>query len=181
MKEQKVSHYDGKVNESNTLITNTYRNDELTKISGQKLWKDEDNKYQTRPDLITVELYQNDSKVPLKTQQVKPNKAGEWQFEFEDLPKYDSELNEFKYTLKEVSVKNYTSKVEGTTITNTLTKETEPGKKPKPFLPNTGSLGKRPNRLPKTGEVNDQPFLTALMGLSLITFAGVGIFFRRKN
>ncbi|QNN72425.1 Cna B-type domain-containing protein [Vagococcus carniphilus] len=181
VKEQKVSHYDGKVNESNTLITNTYRNDELTKISGQKLWKDEDNKYQTRPDLITVELYQNDSKVPLKTQQVKPNKAGEWQFEFEDLPKYDSELNEFKYTLKEVSVKNYTSKVEGTTITNTLTKETEPGKKPKPFLPNTGSLGKRPNRLPKTGEVNDQPFLTALMGLSLITFAGVGIFFRRKN
>ncbi|MDT2813952.1 Cna B-type domain-containing protein [Vagococcus carniphilus] len=181
VKEQKVSHYDGKVNESNTLITNTYRNDELTKISGQKLWKDDDNKYQTRPDLITVELYQNDSKVPLKTQQVKPNKAGEWLFEFKDLPKYDSKLNEFKYTLKEVSVKNYTSKVEGTTITNTLTKETEPGKKPKPFLPNTGSLGKRPNRLPKTGEVNDQPFLTALMGLSLITFAGVGIFFRRKN
>ncbi|MFW7431212.1 Cna B-type domain-containing protein [Vagococcus carniphilus] len=164
-----------------TTITNTYRNDELTKISGQKLWKDEDNKYQTRPDLITVELYQNDSKVPLKTQQVKPNKAGEWLFEFEDLPKYDSELNEFKYTLKEVSVKNYTSKVEGTTITNTLTKETEPGKKPKPLLPNTGGSSKTSNRLPKTGEVNDQPFLTALMGLSLITFAGVGIFFRRKN
>ncbi|MEX0138817.1 Cna B-type domain-containing protein, partial [Bacillus nitratireducens] len=38
---------------------------------------------------------------------------------FKDLPKYDGQGNEFKYTVSEVKVKDYETKVEGTTITNT--------------------------------------------------------------
>ena len=38
---------------------------------------------------------------------------------FTDLPKYDGQGNEFQYTVSEVKVKDYETKVDGTTITNT--------------------------------------------------------------
>ncbi|MED1004377.1 Cna B-type domain-containing protein, partial [Bacillus mobilis] len=45
-------------------------------------------------------------------------------FSFKDLPKYDGKGKEFEYTVSEVKVKDYETKVEGTTITNTY-KNTE--------------------------------------------------------
>ncbi|WP_144488670.1 Cna B-type domain-containing protein, partial [Bacillus nitratireducens] len=66
---------------------------------------------------ITVQLLQNGKE--FKTEEVKADKEGNWNFSFKDLPKYDEQGNEFKYTVSEVKVKDYETKVEGTTITNT--------------------------------------------------------------
>ncbi|MGG5762020.1 Cna B-type domain-containing protein, partial [Bacillus proteolyticus] len=118
--EVKVKDYETKV--EGTTITNTYKNTETTEVSGKKVWEDYNNKFNTRPESITVQLLQNGKE--FKTEEVKADKEGNWNFSFKDLPKYDGQGNEFKYTVNEVKVKDYETKVEGTTITNTY-KNTE--------------------------------------------------------
>ncbi|WP_152630518.1 Cna B-type domain-containing protein, partial [Bacillus mycoides] len=113
--EVKVNGYETKV--EGTTITNTYKNTEATEISGKKVWEDYNNKFNTRPESITVQLLQNGTE--FKTQEVKADKEGNWNFSFKDLPKYDGQGNEYTYTVNEVKVKDYETKVEGTTITNT--------------------------------------------------------------
>ncbi|MBO0440789.1 Cna B-type domain-containing protein [Candidatus Enterococcus ikei] len=121
LKEDPVKDYKTKI--EGTTITNTYENKETTEISGKKIWEDYQNKFKTRPESITVRLYQNNKEY--KVQEVKTNKTGDWNYTFSNLPKYDTKGNEYNYTVKEDQVKNYESKVEGTTITNTYTnKET---------------------------------------------------------
>ncbi|WIY59346.1 Cna B-type domain-containing protein [Bacillus arachidis] len=118
--EVKVDGYETKVD--GTTITNTYKNTEVTEVSGKKVWDDYNNKFGKRPESITVQLLQNGTE--LKTQEVKADQAGNWNFDFKDLPKYDEQGNEYKYTVSEVKVNDYETKVEGTTITNTY-KNTE--------------------------------------------------------
>ncbi|WP_116733510.1 Cna B-type domain-containing protein, partial [Bacillus proteolyticus] len=103
-------------------ITNTYKNTETTEVSGKKVWEDYNNKFNTRPESITVQLLQNGKE--FKTEEVKADKEGNWNFSFKDLPKYDEQGNAYKYTVNEVKVDGYETKVEGTTITNTY-KNTE--------------------------------------------------------
>ncbi|OOQ93095.1 Cna B-type domain-containing protein, partial [Bacillus cereus] len=94
-----------------------------TSVSGTKTWKDSNNKFGKRPESITVQLLQNEKE--FKTQEVKGDKAvDDWNFSFKDLPKYDEKGQEYTYTVSEVKVKDYETKVEGTTITNTY-KNTE--------------------------------------------------------
>ncbi|WJE35843.1 Cna B-type domain-containing protein [Bacillus mycoides] len=118
--EVKVKDYETKV--EGTTITNTYKNTETTELSGKKIWEDYNNKFNTRPESITVQLLQNGTE--FQTKEVKADKDGNWSFDFKDLPKYDGQGNEFKYTVNEVKVNGYETKVEGTTITNTY-KNTE--------------------------------------------------------
>ncbi|MED1057364.1 Cna B-type domain-containing protein, partial [Bacillus mycoides] len=118
--EVKVDGYETKV--EGTTITNTYKNTETTELSGKKVWEDYNNKFGKRPDSITVQLLQNGTE--FKTEIVKADKEGNWTFSFKDLPKYDGQGNEFQYTVNEVKVDGYETKVEGTTITNTY-KNTE--------------------------------------------------------
>ncbi|MED0997126.1 Cna B-type domain-containing protein [Bacillus mobilis] len=118
--EVKVDGYETKV--EGTTITNTYKNTETTEVNGKKVWEDYDNKFNTRPGSITVQLLQNGTE--FKTQEVKVDGKGNWTFSFKDLPKYDEQGKEFEYTVSEVKVKDYETKVEGTTITNTY-KNTE--------------------------------------------------------
>ncbi|WP_167498240.1 Cna B-type domain-containing protein [Bacillus dicomae] len=81
----------------------------ITPLSGKKVWEDYNNKFNTRPGSIKVQLLQNGKE--FKTEEVKADKEG--------LPKYDGQGNEIKYTVSEVKVDGYETKVEGTTITNT--------------------------------------------------------------
>ncbi|NSW36557.1 Cna B-type domain-containing protein, partial [Bacillus sp. Xin1] len=113
--EVKVDGYETKV--EGTTITNTYKNVETTEISGKKVWDDYNNKFNTRPESIKVQLLQNGQE--FKTQEVKADQEGNWNFSFKELPKYDEQGNEYTYTVGEVKVKDYETKVEGTTITNT--------------------------------------------------------------
>ncbi|PGL74103.1 hypothetical protein CN931_29060, partial [Bacillus sp. AFS054943] len=54
-----------------------------------------------------------------QTKEVKANEKGNWTFSFKELPKYDEQGNAYTYTVNEVKVDNYETKVGGTTITNT--------------------------------------------------------------
>ncbi|MGX7025698.1 Cna B-type domain-containing protein, partial [Vagococcus hydrophili] len=116
VKEIKVpSNYTSKV--EGTTITNTYVNKETTELPVTKVWEDYSNQFNTRPENITVELLKNGEVVA--TEKV-TGKTNTWNYTFKDLPKYDNKGKEFSYSVKEIKVpSNYTSKVEGTTITNT--------------------------------------------------------------
>ncbi|MGH0982153.1 Cna B-type domain-containing protein, partial [Bacillus mobilis] len=113
--EVKVDGYETKV--EGTTITNTYKNTETAEVNGKKVWEDYNNKFNKRPGSIKVQLLQNGTE--FKTEEVKADKEGNWNFSFKDLPKYDGAGNEFTYTVDEVKVDGYETKVEGTTITNT--------------------------------------------------------------
>ncbi|MFW7419372.1 Cna B-type domain-containing protein [Vagococcus fluvialis] len=186
VKEKTVANYDSEV--AGTIITNTYRNEELTEISGQKLWEDNNNKANKRPDSIIVELYQNGGKEAFKSQTVQADASGNWDFSFGDLPKYDKELNEYEYTVKEIPVKGYTSKVNGTTITNTLVEEpvkpidpTDPTNPVEPKTPGEGHLPKSGSSsfLPKTGEADT--LLSSLIGIAIVSISSMGLFIRRRR
>src|SRR5699024_9247715 len=84
-------------------------------ISGEKAWVEVDEQY--RPDSITVNLLANEDEEPVKTVEV--SAETDWTFEFTNLPKFDSEGKEIKYTIEEVDVAGYTSDIEGFNITNT--------------------------------------------------------------
>ena len=94
----------------NTLIT--------TNVSGTKTWSDFDNKWETRPEVITVNLLANGDIVTSK--EVRADASGNWKYEFTNLPKYDKEGKEIEYTVSETEVKGYKAEISGMDITNTL-------------------------------------------------------------
>ena len=115
IQEEKVSGYTTKVNGYD--LVNTYRNTETTAVSGTKTWNDYDNKFNTRPESITVKLMRNGEKYAEKI--VKADKEGNWTYGFDNLPKYDAEGKEYTYTIQEEKVPGYTTKVNGYDIVNT--------------------------------------------------------------
>ena len=152
-------------------VTNEYT-PEKTSIKGRKIWKDEDNKDGIRPASITVKLLadgQDTGKTAVASE------ATGWTYEFTELERYkDTKGTEFKYSVVEVPVDGYTSKVEGFNITNTHTPE-----KPTPGKPNEpGKPGPKP-QLPNTGEKASNAAVVA--GLALMAVTGGLYFVSRKN
>ena len=115
IQEEKVSGYTTKVNGYD--LVNTYRNTETTEVSGTKTWNDYDNKFNTRPESITVNLIQNDKEIA--KQVVKAYKEGDWTYRFDNLPKYDTEGKVYTYTIQEENVSGYTSEINGYDLVNT--------------------------------------------------------------
>ncbi|MGI6217382.1 MAG: Cna B-type domain-containing protein [Coriobacteriales bacterium] len=129
--------------ESGFTITNTEETTEITggsdsdhpnastetiDVTGTKVWDDSDDADGLRPDSITVNLLQDGTVVDSTV--VTADSDGTWSFSFEDLAVYDSDGNEYTYTVAEADVpEGYTSTVSGDvssgfTITNTLESET---------------------------------------------------------
>ncbi|MDD7467127.1 MAG: Cna B-type domain-containing protein, partial [Floccifex porci] len=108
-------------------IVNYHEPEELDPITIQKVWVDEDDKDEIRPDSITVYLLANGDKECSLTLTKEEN----WQVTLEGLYKYrDGE--EIEYTIVEEEVEGYTSNVDGFTITNTHeVKEEEKKEEPK--------------------------------------------------
>ena len=98
---------------SGTNIINTL---EATSVSGQKIWEDNDNRYETRPSEITVNLLANGKKIDSKTVTAENN----WAYEFNNIPKYDENGNFIIYTVNEEAVNGYNASYEGNDIKNTL-------------------------------------------------------------
>ena len=94
------------------LITNTYT-PEKTSVSGTKVWDDGNNQDGKRPSEITVNLLADGVKVDSKNVKDTDN----WQFTFDNLPKYKNGV-QIVYTVTENPVKDYTTSVDGYTITN---------------------------------------------------------------
>lgn len=108
-------------------IVNYHDPEQLDPITIQKVWVDEDDKDEIRPDSITVYLLANGDKECSLTLTKEEN----WQVTLEGLYKYrDGE--EIEYTIVEEEVEGYTSDVDGFTITNTHeVKEEEKKEEPK--------------------------------------------------
>ena len=111
IKEDKVNNYDTTINGYN--ITNTYTT--TTKVEGTKTWIDYENKDNTRPESITVNLLKNGTKVDSKV----VTAANGWKYEFTNLDKYDENNNLILYTVTEDKVNNYETTIDGYNITNT--------------------------------------------------------------
>ena len=96
-------------------ITNSYTPD-VTSVTVTKKWEDNENAAKTRPEYITVTLKDGDDVVGT----VKLTADNGWKYTFTGLPKYKDGA-EIVYTVTETDIPgNYTSTVDGLTITNTL-------------------------------------------------------------
>lgn len=155
--------------ETGMNVTNTHTPDK-TSVKGKKIWKGDENHKDARPASITVKLFAN-GKDTGKT--AIASEASGWTYEFTDLDRY-KDGQAIEYSVVEVPVKGYTSKVEDFNITNTYIPE-----KPTPGEPNEpGKPGPKP-KLPNTGEKASNAAVVA--GLALMAVTGGLYFVSRKN
>ncbi|MBO2753817.1 Cna B-type domain-containing protein [Staphylococcus aureus] len=125
----------------NLIVTNKYT-PETTSISGEKVWDDKDNQDGKRPEKVSVNLLANGEKV--KTLDV--TSETNWKYEFKNLPKYD-EGKKIEYTVTEDHVKDYTTDINGTTITNKYTPGETSATVTKNWDDNNNQDGKRPTEI----------------------------------
>lgn len=158
--------YQSKANGMNLVNSHT---PEVTSVSGQKTWEDENDKDGLRPKEIQVKLLAN-GKDTGKVATV--SEATGWKYSFEKLAKYEAG-KEITYTVEEVSVpEGYTPKVDGMNITNRHTPE-------KPQIPQTPPSTPEKSKkkiLPSTGSQNS--FFALLAGL--FTLSGAAYLLKKK-
>ena len=122
-----VINVENEENKKQATITNTFiRPTETIQMTITKIWEDEENRYEKRPESIHVEIKNGD--VVVKEQEV----AGEdgtntWTYTFTGLDKYDVNGEEIEYTVDEKELVGeaqlyYTKEITGTTITNRMTR-----------------------------------------------------------
>ena len=137
--EDEVAGYETAIDGFN--ITNSYT-PETTSVSGQKVWNDANNQDGKRPNSIKVRLLANGTEVATKD----VTAADNWAYNFTDLPKY-ANGEEIVYTVTEDTVADYTTAINGTTITNSYT----PGKTSitvtKAWVDNDNQDGIRPENI----------------------------------
>lgn len=125
VKEVKVpTHYTAESQEAQFVdgkatITNK-RTPETTEVSVKKVWDDAQNQDGLRPSTITVHLLANGEEVQTATLS---GEGDTWSHSFTDLPVYKNG-QKLVYTVTEDTVANYSTAIEGSTITNTY----KPGK-----------------------------------------------------
>lgn len=99
-------------------LTNTY---DGVEISGTKTWDFTDaygnvQSISKRPEQISVILKQNG--VAVKTVAVRADASGNWNYSFDNWPKYDENGDEYTYTVDEDLVSYYQKTIDGYNITN---------------------------------------------------------------
>ena len=125
VKEVKVpNHYTAESQEAQFVdgkatITNK-RTPETTEVSVKKVWDDAQNQDGLRPSTITVHLLANGEEVQTATLS---GEGDTWSHSFTDLPVYKNG-QKLVYTVTEDTVANYSTTIDGSTITNTY----KPGK-----------------------------------------------------
>ena len=140
-------------------ITNTFKvpADKIS-IPVVKVWNDNNNTANKRPDNVVLVLTGNDGsearKVTLGGQYADPTNGNRWLYTFTDLPKYNATNgDEIVYTLSEekINSKFYTTSVnqETKTVTNTFSVPDEkvPVTVSKVWNDNNNSAGKRPTNV----------------------------------
>ena len=143
--EENVKGYSVKYNGLDIINTHI---PEVISITGEKVWVDGDNQDGIRPEKITVILNKtvagNTTKVAENI--VEEDETGNWTFTFENLPKYENG-KEISYTLEEVDVNGYTSKIKDYKITNTHAPETVTFNIVKEWYDYENNDGIRPNSI----------------------------------
>ena len=138
IKEVDVPGYKTKVDGYNLINTHTPA---TTKVEGIKTWKDHDNLEGLRPASITVLLMNGTTEVDRQTVT-----GPEWKYAFNNLPKY-ANGKETKYTIEEVAVDGYETKVYGRNLVNTRTPETTSVNGTKFWEDNNNQDGIRPTSI----------------------------------
>lgn len=118
VEEDAVTAYDTEIdNSQNTLLTikNTLKTRDITV---DKIWEDEDNKNNHRPEEITVNLLRNGEQFDAET--ITDDGEGNWTAEFPGVPVMDADGSEYEYTVIEDAVTGYFTQIDGFTITNTI-------------------------------------------------------------
>ena len=136
---EEASFTDGKA-----TITNK-RTPETTTVTVKKVWDDADNQDGLRPSTIKVHLLANGTEVQALDL---TGEGDEWTHTFSDLPVY-KDGQKVVYTVTEDKVDNYTTKIDGTTITNTY----KPGKTSLTVTKNWKDANNQDGLRPKTIKV----------------------------
>ena len=143
--EENVKGYSVKYNGLDIINTHI---PEVISITGEKVWVDGDNQDGIRPEKITVILNKTVAENTTKVAEsiVEEDETGNWTFTFENLPKYENG-KEISYTLEEVDVNGYTSKIKDYKITNTHAPETVTFNIVKEWYDYENNDGIRPNSI----------------------------------
>ena len=136
---EEASFTDGKA-----TITNK-RTPETTTVTVKKVWDDAQNQDGLRPSTIKVHLLANGTEVQALDL---TGEGDEWTHSFTDLPVY-KDGQKVVYTVTEDKVDNYTTKIDGTTITNTY----KPGKTSLTVTKNWKDANNQDGLRPKTIKV----------------------------
>ncbi|KRM32997.1 hypothetical protein FC83_GL000088 [Agrilactobacillus composti DSM 18527 = JCM 14202] len=153
--ENYVPYYQTDINGYN--ITNTYILVPPTKpitatVSGNKIWQDQGNAANQRPDAITIHLLANGRVI--KSKQV--TAADNWHYEFSNLPLKQGNQT-IVYTVSEDKVPHYTSQVDGSDVINTYV-PTTPVQPSQPQVPQKPDVPQQPD-VPTTPTDPNQPLL----------------------
>lgn len=136
---EEASFTDGKA-----TITNK-RTPDTTTVTVKKVWDDAQNQDGLRPSTIKVHLLANGTEVQALDL---TGEGDEWTHTFTDLPVY-KDGQKVVYTVTEDKVDNYTTKIDGTTITNTY----KPGKTSLTVTKNWKDANNQDGLRPKTIKV----------------------------
>ncbi|AEJ23616.1 cell wall anchor domain-containing protein [Weissella koreensis KACC 15510] len=89
-------------------------------LKGKKIWKDNDNANQLRPDHVVIHLLRNGEQFLTRSALA----SDDWNYDFTNLAIMDPDGNPYKYEVKEEGIPNYTSKIietdDGFNIENSL-------------------------------------------------------------
>lgn len=96
-------------------ITNEH-SPKMTAISGNVLWKDDDNRDGKRPESITVYLYANGKRI--NSQVV--NRSSNWTYTFDSLYQYENGVA-ISYTVDQKAIDGYSTMVDGSRLINSYT------------------------------------------------------------
>ncbi|WBB30579.1 Cna B-type domain-containing protein [Parvimonas micra] len=153
VKEVAIEGYESKI-EGNAkdgfVITN--KNVEKTEVPVEKKWLGKS------VNEIEVKLLANGKEV----QTAKLNEANSWKHTFKDLPVYDENGKEIVYTVKEVAIEGYESKIEGNAKDGFVITNKEIPKKPK---------------LAKTGIGTSASIYSGILAIS----GGIMVFLKKRN
>lgn len=96
----------------------TYTKVETVEIKGKVTWKDDNNKYEKRPQTVVINLMADGDKVASKKVRAKLNSS----YSFSEVPKFNEEGNKIVYTVTQNKVANYKTEIDGYNIVNTYEK-----------------------------------------------------------
>ncbi|ADH98142.1 Cna B-type domain-containing protein [Salisediminibacterium selenitireducens] len=99
----------------------------ITQIPVEKVWLDDEDATDARPDSITVQLFRSDDE-ETSYQNAILDANGEWTYEFSDLPLFDDRGQPYEYQVREVPVEGYSDNIvvqveNGYVVTNTRYEE----------------------------------------------------------
>lgn len=182
VKEKSLPGYKVTINGDQTNgYTLTNKEDPRTEIKVKKLWQDDNNKAQKRPQQIEVKLLANGTEVKKATLDAN----NDWQFTFTDLPVNDPADKAYVYTVEEVKVADYKSELTGDSqtgfvFTNTYIPPNTPPLVPPtpsepPTTPTTPPEPNKPGRVSKTGE------LASNSSLALYLLMTVGVMLAKQK